>query len=260
MTKIALLIIIVLLFACNSYASLQFDGVDDYLAVPDNDNWNFGASNFTIEVWTKFDTLSRNGILACQDAGGATKMTLYLDPLSYTMLTFIVWENRICTMLMTEGDVSYETNRWYHIALTRDGNIWSFYRDGVLAASKYQEVTIPDFTSPLRFGVYTENYGALEQYFDGGLSDIRIWDDARTQAEIDYWKDYPLTGNEQDLLGCWPLDESGGDIARDISPFGNSGQVYGTNFSPEPVIPEPTTMLLLPLGLAGFRFLKKRKA
>ena len=34
--------------------ALQFDGVDDFVRVPDSDLWAFGSNDFTIEFWVKF--------------------------------------------------------------------------------------------------------------------------------------------------------------------------------------------------------------
>ena len=34
-----------------------FDGLGDYLTVPDSDDWNFESEDFTIDLWVRFNSL-----------------------------------------------------------------------------------------------------------------------------------------------------------------------------------------------------------
>ena len=38
--------------------SVQFDGSNQYLSVPSNANFGFGASDYTIEFWTYYPPIS----------------------------------------------------------------------------------------------------------------------------------------------------------------------------------------------------------
>ena len=60
MKKIVLVLTLILLFADNSYAdnyTLNFDGINDYVSVPDSDDWAFGTGDFTLEFWVKLNTV-----------------------------------------------------------------------------------------------------------------------------------------------------------------------------------------------------------
>ena len=35
--------------------ALRFDGINDYVTVPDSNLWAFGSNNFTVEFWANFD-------------------------------------------------------------------------------------------------------------------------------------------------------------------------------------------------------------
>ena len=65
---------------------------------------------------------------------------------------------------------------------------------------------------PLTFG----RMSAGGAYLDGYLDDIRIWNIARTQQEINDFKDIPITGDEQGLIGLWQFDEGLQTIAYEV--------------------------------------------
>src|SRR3546814_7591854 len=58
--------------------------------------------------------------------------------------------------------------------------------------------------------------------WDGEIDDARIWNAARTPAQIAESASVPLTGNETGLVGYWRFDEATGRTAADSSPSGRS--------------------------------------
>ncbi|WP_428268295.1 LamG domain-containing protein [Haliangium sp.] len=61
----------------------------------------------------------------------------------------------------------------------------------------------------------------------GGLAHVRLWNEALSADEIATISKLAATGNEPELLGCWPLDEGSGVEARDRSPHAAHAQVSG---------------------------------
>ena len=47
------------------------------------------------------------------------------------------------------------------------------------------------------------------------MKDVRLWNRARTSAEIADNKDYRLEGNEPGLMGYWRLDRCKDDVVPD---------------------------------------------
>ncbi|HEY4876937.1 MAG TPA: LamG-like jellyroll fold domain-containing protein, partial [Puia sp.] len=69
---------------------------------------------------------------------------------------------------------------WHHLAFTYDGTTMKIYIDGVLSGSQAQTGTIAVNSNVLALGNqpgFTENFG-------GSADEIRIWNVARTQAQI----------------------------------------------------------------------------
>ncbi|MFP4173859.1 MAG: LamG domain-containing protein [Candidatus Hydrogenedentota bacterium] len=101
------------------------------------------------------------------------------------------------------------TDEWHHLALvvTTDGR--SLYVNGDLQAEDDFEV------NPHRF----VSIGAREdgQYpWNGGINEVRVWDTARSQTEIQENMDRLLSGDEDGLIHYWPMNEGSGDSIEDI--------------------------------------------
>ncbi len=63
--------------------------------------------------------------------------------------------------------------------------------------------------------------------YNGIIDEIRIWDVARTQQEIQQFMNQELDGSEQGLVGYWKFNEGMGDIANDLTINANHGLLQG---------------------------------
>ncbi len=125
-----------------------------------------------------------------------------------------------------EWDTWYtiNANQWYHIAMTWQGSTLRLYVNGALAWSTNDANSNP---IPLDFHQYPFEFGRRSgensYYFQGRLAEARMWNYARSQEEINNNMFTSLTGNEEGLLGYWPLR----DDFNDYSSYGISGTPYG---------------------------------
>lgn len=71
--------------------------------------------------------------------------------------------------------------------------------------------------------------GLTSDFFKGNITDVRIWNYARSQQEILDAMNAELRGDESGLVGYWKLNEGKGSIANDSSIYGNDGRVLGTS-------------------------------
>lgn len=113
--------------------------------------------------------------------------------------------------------------KWHHVAGVRDGNTSRLYLDGVLADEKTG--ALPSLSSPgIAFGLGARHNGWLWEYpFNGFMAEVRLWDHARTQAQIQDGMFRRLSSSEAGLAGYWPLDEGAGMTATDRSTGGRNG-------------------------------------
>jgi len=91
-----------------------------------------------------------------------------------------------------------------------------------------------------------------EYFLTGGLDEVRIWDYARQQAEIQADMGAALTGDEPGLIGYWNFEEEpSSQWALDATAFQSHGRL-GTSEGPDSAdptrVPEPALLSILAAG------------
>lgn len=192
------------------YGVVNFDGNGDYIQtvakLPIGDEitieyWFKGtslqsavrqqdASNFIVAGWSGLHIISTDG-----NTGGGIKV----------------------------GDAA-TNGSWHHIAMTWKRNTTNgfvSYLDGVLVTQRNSgSVALPAMNSSVFIGCYN---GASE-FTNGQMAEVRIWNKARTQAEIQANMNKRLTGKEANLVAYFPLNlVETGKVLDLVS--GNSGTV-----------------------------------
>ncbi len=132
-------------------------------------------------------------------------------------------------------------NQWYHLAMTWEGNTIRLYINGdqVWQTNNANSGPIPWFhTHQFEFG---RRAGENTRYFQGRLAEARLWNIARTAEDIRETMYGSLIGNEEGLIGYWPLQ----DDVMDHSPYGLTGTVVG-NVDTEPAGELPYNLFSVP--------------
>ena len=166
--------------------ALTFNGTDDYVTVPDRDEWTFNG-DFTIILWVKYDTFYSiwwEGAFVGHDEGPYEryKWIFSYDPVKMTTLFHINGPDPFPFngYAIRGNQWRAEAGVWYFIGLSRQCNTYTFYRDGIADGSKVNSVVIPNAAAPLTIG-----WAEGPRTFDGALDDVRIYDKALSGKEID---------------------------------------------------------------------------
>jgi hypothetical protein len=108
-------------------------------------------------------------------------------------------------------------NVWTHVAATFDGSSLKVYTNGVLVGSTNTSFNFQNFTLTLAL-----NHG--ESFYAGGMDELRIWNTARTAAQIQDYMNTPLYGNEANLVAYYRMDDGTGSVLTDATSNGRNLQ------------------------------------
>ena len=114
------------------------------------------------------------------------------------------------------GVTSVTNNVWHHAAATYDGQTWALYLDGQLDRSlTLSSALLPRSDSIQRtaLGSALNSSGTPAGYFKGRIDEARVWNVARSSAQIGQSMNQELAGPQPGLLARFGLDEGSGTTA-----------------------------------------------
>ncbi|MCK4312581.1 MAG: hypothetical protein KAW88_07585 [Candidatus Cloacimonetes bacterium] len=183
--------------------ALDFDGNNDYVQI--DESANFDLADFTYSVWINVDVFA---------GGWRTIIDIDNDEqlLGLSGSQYAIYGR--C------GSHYYGTvtSGLHHLAWSVSGSDYVLYEDGVQIGTGSTCSAGVD-ADHLMIG---SGYGGNE-YFDGRIDEVRIWNRGLSQGEIQDNMNQPLTGSETGLVGYWQFNEGSGNTTEDISGNGNIG-------------------------------------
>ena len=195
--------------------ALSFDGVDDFVRV-----LRQVQDDFTLEAWMSTVT-SRSGsnfydglgVVYADVPGSASD---FGTSIVNGKLAFGTVDNTILsTTTVTSG-------AWVHMAAVR---VRSTGTMRVVINGVEESATSGNSTATLTASATIDIGGNTidGRYFKGKLDEVRVWNVARTAAQIAGMMSMRLTGSEAGLVGYWRFDDGAGTVAIDSSPSANHG-------------------------------------
>jgi len=97
-------------------------------------------------------------------------------------------------------------NEWQHVAVVYNeaSNSMKFYKNGV-AFTLSSSIGIP--SSAQKFAIGSSQQSGPNQFFQGKISEVRVWNVERTQAQIQASMNNELTGEETGLVAYYPFKQ-----------------------------------------------------
>src|SRR5262249_21905499 len=120
----------------------------------------------------------------------------------------------------------FPQNQWVHVAVVDDGQGTGFiYWNGVLKASGPM-LPVSNVARALQY--FGRSNWSSDAYFNGSLDEIRIWNVARTQAQIQANLSSVLDPSANPgLVGSWRFEEGAGLKAADATANQYDGDLGG---------------------------------
>lgn len=144
--------------------SMYFDGTGDYIVMRNNDNFQFGTGNFTIEFWLyASNASSTHGLIAASLTGSGYWASLISSNTLY-------WQSVNGTTNLVSTSYSSYYNQWVHVAFVRNSGTTYIYLNGVSAASAADTYNYNGPSGNYEIGRDNDNSAYLTGYID----DLRI--------------------------------------------------------------------------------------
>jgi lysophospholipase L1-like esterase len=229
---------------------LEFDGIDDYVDVPDSDILDLTDGEFTLSAWINPSGWGDNGQgRIIYHGGGSDGSAGWSFHLEEEIRGFRVQINSDSSFNDASNRDVIALNTWQQVAVTLEEGTLTFYVDGVKSGVRNEVPTPQERSSPVRIGRRATD---TNRAFAGGIDEVRIWDRALTPEEIQGLRDARLTGSEAGLVAYYRLNEGTGLRAFDSTGRGNDGVFGDTADADDPTWVYNVTLLptvrILPLG------------
>lgn len=207
----------------HAQVGLDFDGSDDYIQT--SYPGVLGTNARTFEAWVYITAVPSSNItiLDYGTSAAGSRNTLIIDPSA--KLNFLSGG--------TNGNLSSPANsvtvgQWVHAAFVIDNGVGYTYVDGVqVATGNLSGVNTPSGGDNLKIGQRVTG-GNIP--FNGIIDEVRVWDVARTQAEIQADMNAELCPSTANLVAYYKLNDGVADgsntaltMVSDSSGNGNDG-------------------------------------
>ncbi|MBK7105999.1 MAG: T9SS type A sorting domain-containing protein [Ignavibacteriae bacterium] len=204
--------------------ALQYDGVNDYVDMGYDSTFDVRIA-VTYEAWINPDT-TLNGFIFNKWADFAeSKQFEFFGNRVY----FYLYDVFGGTQLVSSPSIPI--HEYTHVAATYDGSTAKLYINGVFDTSKAVGSGVGNSTRNLYFG-FNPIRPDWSPPFKGIIDEVRIWNVARTESEIQSTMNQILNGNETGLIAYWKFDEGTGTITYDATSNHNDGTISGAIWVP----------------------------
>ena len=217
----------IILLSQTSSHELQFSSSAlSYVEMPNTSLLIANKNAFSISGWVypEIDN-SHNGLFGFRNN---TNADFYLLQLTNTNNIEARFRNSNSDTFNIIAINSLVLNQWQHLAFTYDGSWIRLYINGSIIDSTSATGTITQTTQPFRLGAL-DFLGTLF-HMNGRLDEIRLWDIAISQTEINNWMCVGVDSthpNYANLMGYWNLNEGIGAYTDDQTANGNNGTLFG---------------------------------
>ncbi len=209
----------------NAESAYSFDGYDDYIELGNTDDFGFANSSFSVSAWIMLrleaNQLHRH-VFAIGDEGELPSFSLARSKAGtrdggiYTQIGKFTWQWHndvagVSQAMTTAGEPEIPRWQWMHLAsvVDRESDELRLYMNGIEQGTDrlvdFDLSTASLLTAFMgKTGFDDELYG--DQYWNGWIDDLRIYDRALTKEEIAIYQN-PLPGAA--ILGMLGLTVAG---------------------------------------------------
>jgi hypothetical protein len=156
--------------------ALSFDGGDDWVTVNDRAELDL-MNGGTLEAWVRPTAVTDwRSVVMKENASGGIPYTLYAGSATGAPAAHLFAGSSRDVF----GPAPIGLSTWTHLAMTWDGTTLRLFVDGAEVASQPYTSSLIATTGAVRIG----GTSVASQYFGGLIDEVRIFDHARSAADI----------------------------------------------------------------------------
>lgn len=151
----------------------SFDGTTSYLSVADAASLHL--TDFTIEGWVYINAFggTYHEFVSKRNSGTIAPYIIDIAPDG----TVLFWSSSDGVNYDIAGGFvvgSITAGTWHHLVLSRSGNYYYFFIDGVLSSTFVATLAAMASTDPIRIGAMVPPGGTVQNYLNGYIDEFRI--------------------------------------------------------------------------------------
>jgi len=220
----------------NTY-SVDFDGVDDYMSVPDSNDLSFGNAStdsaFSISAWIKNDSIGATQRIFTK--ASSTSSIEYMFTINGSnQLGLYLYDGSSGSRIGATTNVALSSGVWYHVVATYDGNgantginLYVYTNTGTRSLdSAGSYVAMHNTSDPVRVG----SLSYTSQYFDGKIDGVAIFNYELSAANVSTIYNSGEVGDISSLSPAahWRMGDNDGGTGTTITNQGSASGIDGT--------------------------------
>ena len=188
------------------------------------------TSAFSVEAWVKKSDLLQETIIS--KSNGSSDTNYVLDLRNSNNVAFFVYDTSGGAHGVIPSTNAVSVDTWTHLVGTYDGTIFKVYINGV------QDPTTTTWSGSIKTNNISTVFGgrgtppSIGSYWNGPIDDVRIYKRALSATEVtalyqEYDPGIVVSDLQKGLVGQWKFNGN----AKDSTPYGNNGTVYGATLT-----------------------------
>lgn len=212
--------------------SITLNGTTSFVSFATDNNLQMDSA-ITVEAWIKpsaFGTNHFSNSIVCKHSwsmNGEQGFVLRcggFGQLSFTFCGVDTLGNVLTWQPIVSPANVLTLNTWSHVAGSFDGDSSRLFVNGVQVASQYFRGTMrPNTAYPMRIGRLSDAIQSDARAFNGQIDEVRIWNIAKSQAEILAGYNRHISPTSIGLVGYWNFNIASGTTVPDQTNSGNTG-------------------------------------
>lgn len=191
------------------------------------------SPDVTLEAWVNISTVPTNGGAWYTIAGKYYNITnnrqyllVYYQDGGVKYIRLIVSADGSATKAY-DFVQDLGTSTWKHVAVVFTGAIHKaeLFIDGTSVSNDTTGAVTSLYNGSGPFAIGAWNIGSAQDFMNGKIDDVRVWNTARSSSDISTNYNCELTGSETGLKGYWKLNNNANDSTSNANNLTNNNSV-----------------------------------